>query len=347
MHTIPITAVSALLAIVLLWGASETEEIERDITARAQQALEVGMPEAQVEVDGRDVRVYGQVISAGAQQKAGALVNKLRGVRASQNDLKVAALTSVEEADTGFNFKASYDSRRLTMSGRVDTVAAMNALKSMPDRLPPGLLYENTTETGGDVLLFSPEKLVTGIATLTQLKRGELSIDDKVFALSGVADNQTRIDQIRKQIAASQSILKPLKVVLNIEVDPNRRLSEACKRSFATAMEKNVVHYVTARHRIREKYQDDLLYIAKTAVDCEARVLIEGHADEVGKENYNQDLSVRRASTAREFLIEKGVLESRIEAFGYGEFRPVASNETSEGKAKNRRVEIHIQHITE
>ncbi len=347
MHLLPITIVSALLAVVLWWGASKTEVIEQDIAQRTSDAIVESLPDAKVEVRGRDVRVFGETDSDEFRRHASQVVNAVWGVRASRNDVQVAALTVEEEVDNGFGFNATYDSTLLKLSGRVDTVAAMNTLKSMPERLPPGLQFENTTELGSDVLTFSPEKLETGIATLTQLKRGELSIDDEKFELTGIADNQTRIDQIRKQIKTSEPILKPLEVVLNIEVDPNRRLSEACKKSFGAAMENNLVHYVTARHNIREQYRDSLRFIANTAIECDARVLIEGHADEVGKENYNQGLSVRRADTAREFLIEKGVPESRIEAFGYGEFRPVASNETPEGKAKNRRVEIHIQHITE
>ena len=349
MHLLPIAVISVLLAVVLWWGVDSTAEIEQDIAQRASIAIQESSPEARVEVNGRDIRVFGETENEELRRVASGTADELWGVRASRNDLRVAALTKEEPVviDNGFDFKASYDSEKLTMSGHVDTVAAANMLESMPERLPPGLVFENGVETGSDVLIFSPEKLETGIATLTQLKRGDLKIDDEVFELSGIADNQTRIDQIRKQISTSMAILEPLKVVLNVEVDPNRRLSAECKKMFGTAMKNNVVHYVTAQHRIRDQFIKNLEAIAATAVNCDARVLIEGHADEVGKENYNQGLSVRRATTAREFLIDKGVPESRIEAFGYGEFRPVASNETPEGKAKNRRVEIHIQHITE
>lgn len=353
MHLFPIAIVSALLAVVLWWGVNHTDNIEQDIAQRVNAALEKTSPDAKVEVDGRDIRVFGETDSDVLRTNAEESLESVWGVRASRNDIRVAALTEEEPVpepeviDNGFDFKASYDSKALVMSGTVDTVAAANMLKSMPEKLPPGLAFENSVETGSDVLVFSPEKLETGIATLTQLKRGDLKIDDEVFSLNGVADNQTRIDQIRKQIHTSRAILEPLKVVLNVEVDPNQRLSAECKAKFGIAMENNVVHYVTAKHEVQEKYVKNLEYIAETAIECGAYVLIEGHADEVGKENYNQGLSVRRATTAREFLIDKGVPESHIEAFGYGEFRPVASNETPEGKAKNRRVEIHIRHITE
>jgi len=70
------------------------------------------------------------------------------------------------------------------------------------------------------------------------------------------------------------------------------------------------------------------------------RVEIQGHTDEVGTPEYNQDLSQRRAETVRDYLVSKGVKEDRLVPKGYGATRPVASNDTEEGRAKNRRVEL-------
>jgi outer membrane protein OmpA-like peptidoglycan-associated protein len=72
----------------------------------------------------------------------------------------------------------------------------------------------------------------------------------------------------------------------------------------------------------------------------EVDVEVEGHTDSVADDAYNMDLSQRRAESVRAYLIERGVSASRLSAKGYGETRPVASNETPEGRAKNRRVEL-------
>ncbi|HEX2682687.1 MAG TPA: OmpA family protein, partial [Ferruginibacter sp.] len=65
-----------------------------------------------------------------------------------------------------------------------------------------------------------------------------------------------------------------------------------------------------------------------------------GHTDNVGSDNLNQPLSEQRAKAARDYLIRKGLTENRVEAKGYGSSKPVADNNTEEGKRKNRRVEI-------
>jgi outer membrane protein OmpA-like peptidoglycan-associated protein len=74
----------------------------------------------------------------------------------------------------------------------------------------------------------------------------------------------------------------------------------------------------------------------------ERDVSIEGHADSTGEDDYNLDLSERRAKAVRSALIERGIPESRIEAVGFGETRPVVSNETADGQRRNRRVEVII-----
>ena len=72
------------------------------------------------------------------------------------------------------------------------------------------------------------------------------------------------------------------------------------------------------------------------------RIRIEGHTDDKGKDDYNKDLSQRRADRVRLYLIEKGVPDDRLESVGYGEEKPVAENTSSKGRAANRRVEFNF-----
>lgn len=72
-------------------------------------------------------------------------------------------------------------------------------------------------------------------------------------------------------------------------------------------------------------------------------VRVVGHTDNVGSDATNNTLSVARADTVRDFLEDRGVSRSRIEAVGRGEREPIASNDTAEGRAKNRRVEIFLR----
>ncbi len=71
-------------------------------------------------------------------------------------------------------------------------------------------------------------------------------------------------------------------------------------------------------------------------------VSVEGHTDAVGSDAYNQRLSERRALGVHDYLVRLGVSSGRLRTRGFGESQPVASNETAEGRAQNRRVELNI-----
>ena len=72
------------------------------------------------------------------------------------------------------------------------------------------------------------------------------------------------------------------------------------------------------------------------------RVSVDGHTDAKGTDEYNQRLSERRAQTVVDQLTRFGVSASRLQPQGFGESRPVATNETEEGRAQNRRVELNV-----
>ena len=72
----------------------------------------------------------------------------------------------------------------------------------------------------------------------------------------------------------------------------------------------------------------------------EANVEVQGHTDIIGTEDYNQKLSEDRAHTVTDYLIKKGIAAERLRAVGFGTRVPLADNESDEGRAKNRRVEL-------
>ncbi|KPU50698.1 ompA family protein [Pseudomonas fluorescens] len=97
--------------------------------------------------------------------------------------------------------------------------------------------------------------------------------------------------------------------------------------------------------------QSDLTPTAKSRLDAlmskfeDADVVsikVVGHTDSVGSDAYNQALSERRASSVAEYLLSQGVVPNKVTSEGKGESQPIADNETEEGRAKNRRVDLHI-----
>jgi OmpA-OmpF porin, OOP family len=106
---------------------------------------------------------------------------------------------------------------------------------------------------------------------------------------------------------------------------------------------KQQVHFATAKFRVLPDSFPLLNQVVQVLGDFpKMRISIEGHTDNVGKEVTNMRLSQRRAEAVRDYLVSKGVSPDRLEAVGYGPTKPIASNKTAKGKAKNRRTEFRI-----
>jgi outer membrane protein OmpA-like peptidoglycan-associated protein len=106
---------------------------------------------------------------------------------------------------------------------------------------------------------------------------------------------------------------------------------------------KQQVHFATAKHRVLPDSYKLLDQVVSVLNDFpKMRISIEGHTDSVGGEVMNMRLSERRSEAVLDYLVSKGISPDRLEAVGYGPTKPIASNKTAVGRAKNRRTEFRI-----
>jgi outer membrane protein OmpA-like peptidoglycan-associated protein len=99
---------------------------------------------------------------------------------------------------------------------------------------------------------------------------------------------------------------------------------------------------------LNPQFQPVLDKVASTLAEYDKTVIeVAGHTDSVGSDAYNQQLSERRANSVATYLSSRGVTRTRMVTVGAGEKYPVASNDTDDGRAQNRRVEITIVPVTQ
>jgi outer membrane protein OmpA-like peptidoglycan-associated protein len=101
------------------------------------------------------------------------------------------------------------------------------------------------------------------------------------------------------------------------------------------------VHFDFNKWEIKSQFVPilkNVLSVAKNNPELEFR--LEGHCDIIGTEKYNQWLSEKRASVVKDYLVNKGIDEKRLSTKGFGFHKPIAGNDTEQGRARNRRVEI-------
>lgn len=121
---------------------------------------------------------------------------------------------------------------------------------------------------------------------------------------------------------------------------PTDAQAVACDATMSALLNNASIQFSTASVIVGAKSQAALDEIAKAALSCPGVLRVEGHTDSVGRAGFNVVLSRRRAEAVREALITRGVPADRLVAEGMGSRDPVATNQTSDGRALNRRIEI-------
>ncbi|MBN2189420.1 MAG: OmpA family protein [Chitinispirillaceae bacterium] len=205
--------------------------------------------------------------------------------------------------------------------------------------------------------MFEACSLLTEIA-FVQMSRNEL--DGKLMEATRKSDSlHSELNQVYESIAEiERGRATDLKSRLDEESAKNKKLREDAERRFQKLQSKLIKVRKDARGTIIS--MSDLLFdfdkadltadlktaLAKIAgilsVYKNCSVAVEGHTDNIGTAKYNKDLSARRASNVKDFLVEQGVEADRLSSTGYGFTKPVAKNSTKEGRQKNRRVDLVV-----
>ena len=175
-----------------------------------------------------------------------------------------------------------------------------------------------------------------------------------------------QLNQTREQLAASQQQNKSSQAQLTQEqlarqnAERNAADAEARARQMQDALAKlaavkeeqrglvitlsGSVLFASDQAVLLPEAQNRLGQVAAALLATKERnIVIEGHTDSRGSDSHNVDLSQRRAEAVRSYLISKGYEPDRIQAHGMGKATPIADNNSAEGRANNRRVEIVIQ----
>lgn len=123
-----------------------------------------------------------------------------------------------------------------------------------------------------------------------------------------------------------------------------RLRADVCQDAIEYLLDNDKIFFATASAELDNRSTPLLRRIARTANRCPgSSFVIGGHTDSRGSEEYNQDLSERRALSVARRLRSLGVPRNQISAVGYGESRPIATNATSRGQALNRRIEMLVE----
>lgn len=187
--------------------------------------------------------------------------------------------------------------------------------------------FEGVPTSGTNILT-----IIESLATATQGEKGKGVV--KAEGSGGPAKDQL---QALSRKLGELSVDPMLKGKIQIRMEPRGLVISLAEAGF----------FASGSSGIRPDAVEPLLALSRTFNDPIFHVTVEGHTDNVPVKNTkfasNWELSTARASTVIALLIEKGdIPPTRVSAAGYGEFKPVAGNDTVDGRARNRRVDIVV-----
>lgn len=292
----------------------------------------------------------GQVRISGQQVEISGVARELGG-----REAVIAAMRALPEGFTiksvnveapPFVLRATKDpvAGTVTIAGNLPDEAARAALISEASRrVHAGRVVDEIKTSVG-----APNGFVqaarAGIGQLARLSTGMLVLSDKQVTLSGDALYDNAATQIRAQLPGG--VPQGFQVKTEISVRPPAAQVDItiCQQIFNDTLSQNQIRFESGSAKINSESVALLDRLVEIALRCpSAKINIEGHTDSDGDADANQALSQARAEAVATFLVEAGLPSNRVEAAGFGSTRPIASNDTPQGKASNRRIEFHLK----
>jgi OmpA-OmpF porin, OOP family len=182
------------------------------------------------------------------------------------------------------------------------------------------------------------------LGALSRLSTGTLVVSDREVKLSGDAFYETAAAQIRADLA--KDLPRGWQGKPEISVKPASAPVDAtvCQQLFSELLGKGKIRFESGRAVIEPDSAGLLDRLIETAMRCPgANIEIAGHTDADGDDGSNQALSEKRAQAVLDYMVRAGLPADRLQAVGYGSQHPLASNDTDDGKAQNRRIEFVVR----
>ncbi len=357
----------ALIALLLtLIGPFNANQRSADMKQSIEQALKAENINVSVDMQGYKAKLSGEVESQSVLDKALSIAKgtPCQTCKDGKSDIwhKVSSDLTVKAAppkpalrtQSPYTFEAlKSDDGVVTVNGYVSSdeegASVLAAAKSMFGRVENNRLKL----AAGAPNAQWPNLIEAKLSDLAKLDSGKLSIEDTQILLTGITKDASVREAINISVVnvpsgyvGAANITVPDLETANVGVVKSETI---CQDLFDTLKGNNKVNFESGRAQLLGEDTYDLLNnLASAAVQCESfRVRVVGHTDADGDDDSNQRLSVRRAAVVADYLVSQGVKAERINASGMGETNPIASNETSAGKAQNRRIEFIVTQQSE
>jgi outer membrane protein OmpA-like peptidoglycan-associated protein len=179
-----------------------------------------------------------------------------------------------------------------------------------------------------------------GVDTVARCLDGKSNLTSSAFGLSCEVESAT---EKGLRGAASADVVGGRLGTIDLRVKAAEPTVDPCDKDFADALSKAQINFATSSAIIQASSDPLLDKLAEIAKRCPGKMRVEGHTDNRGQHDSNMSLSRARAESVRTALVKRGIQGDRLTPEGFGPDKPIGDNGSDEGRAKNRRIEVHMQ----
>lgn len=331
----------AIIGLIILWVLTlyfRRVTIEQNLTNRVKTALnKAEFNQVAVSFEGRDGTLTGEVSSRALADEAEALAKGLWGVRIINSQLKV----SVEITSVFATLQGYFQNGKFVLSGIIPDEAMRTKLVQLAEKAFGAGKVVDQLSIGPSVQLPDFfEKAFISFLGLKEIDEAGFSIDESKFVLKG----KVPTDAIKSRLGAELTkSLAPLLVQNNLQVLAVA-VSKPSLDELRTFFNNNTIEFKFRSSRLTNqarKILDRAFELIKQVP--EAKIELAGHTDNIGSHEFNMRLGKARAISVRLYLLEREIEPERLTVKSYGEIQSKASNDTEEGRQRNRRVEFRLK----
>ncbi len=339
-------------------------KVAEQIRHKEPQIKSVSPYRTMAEINGGTLVLTGFVPNEDARQQIVGLAKRHAGNRTVRDQLELGAgqpagwakcvdagLAALERLGNG---RAALVDRRLEVVGATDQ-------ETLTQRLPGDVRTAAGNDCDSDVrLTLNPRPDAGRAEAEAAAVRAKAEAEARARAEADAAVARQRADaeaRVKAEVAAKQKAeadaaaaakakaeadAKPVAAAAAATVRSKQAIT--CQETMRTVARDGIINFKRASAEIEPASFATLNKLAEVATKCpDVAINVEGHTDSDGTPERNKSLSERRARSVADFLVKAGVVDSRLQAIGFGETKNVAPNDTPENKAKNRRIEFNVQ----
>jgi OOP family OmpA-OmpF porin len=321
-----------ILILILLVVPKYSKIIPNELKQRIEKRLEKeNLSWVSVRVEHRDVTLSGLAPTFEENKQAVWLTKTLKGVRSVENKISPMLISP-------YNMKISYDGENIRLKGYMPSKERKSKLL-----IEVSNFYGRNIVDEIDIGAGEPKAWDAFILTVAkEMQKFDLSlvtISDNVLHVSG----KIGTEEARMAVEKSLSSFKEKGFNIHCHMVALDASARVCQEKFNILLGKEKIEFESSKSFIKASNHKLLEELSDISLLCPSvKIEIIGHTDSLGNDNKNKDLSLSRAKAVVAKLFGFGIPLERLTAKGMGEKSPVSSNETDDGRAKNRRIEFKV-----